>query len=90
MISYFDQEQQGLDRRNTIYDELGESTDLTREETMYLLSKLLFRGDKAFNRIANLSGGEKNRVVFCKLVYTKSKKHVIEETTKHKEMPKIY
>jgi len=89
VISYFDQEQQGLDRRNTIYDELGDSTDLSREETMYLLSKLLFRGDKAFNKIDNLSGGEKNRVMLSKLVYTRANLLVLDEPTNHLDMPSI-
>jgi len=89
IVSYFDQEQQGLDRGRTIYGELEESTDLSKEETMYLLSKLLFRGDKAFNRIENLSGGEKNRVMLSKLVYTKANLLILDEPTNHLDIPSI-
>jgi ATP-binding cassette subfamily F protein 3 len=89
IISYFDQEQRGLDRRKTIYNELEESTDLSHEETMYLLSKLLFRGDKAFNKIENLSGGERNRVMLSKLVYTKANLLVLDEPTNYLDIPSI-
>jgi ATP-binding cassette subfamily F protein 3 len=89
IISYFDQEQRGLDDRKTIYDELDESTDLTREETMYLLAKLLFRGDRAFREIHNLSGGERNRVMLSKLVYTKANFLILDEPTNHLDIPSI-
>jgi len=89
VISYFDQEQRGLDRQKTIYDELGENTDLSKEATMYLLSKLLFRGDKAFKKIEQLSGGERNRVVLSKLVYTKANLLVLDEPTNHLDIPSI-
>jgi ATP-binding cassette subfamily F protein 3 len=88
-VSYFDQEQRGLDNRRTIYDELGESTDLTREQTMYLLAKLLFRGDRAFKKIGELSGGERNRVVLSKLVYTKANLLILDEPTNHLDIPSI-
>jgi ATP-binding cassette subfamily F protein 3 len=88
-ISYFDQEQRGLDNRRTIYDELEESTDLTREQTMYLLAKLLFRGDRAFKEIGQLSGGERNRVVLSKLVYTKANLLILDEPTNHLDIPSI-
>ena len=67
VISYFDQEQRGLDEGKTIYDELGESTDLTKEATMYLLAQHLFRGDRAFKKIEQLSGGERQRVMLARL-----------------------
>ena len=89
IVSYFDQEQRGLDTRRTIYDELGESTDLTREQTMYLLAKLLFRGDRAFKKIGNLSGGERNRVMLSKLVYTKANLLILDEPTNHLDIPSI-
>ncbi|MBD3183238.1 ATP-binding cassette domain-containing protein, partial [Candidatus Poribacteria bacterium] len=89
LISYFDQEQRGLKPDNTIYSELGGNTDLSNEETMYLLSKLMFRGDKAFKKIDNLSGGEKNRVVLSKLVYTKANLLVLDEPTNHLDIPSI-
>jgi ATP-binding cassette subfamily F protein 3 len=89
IVSYFDQEQRGLDESNTIYDELEESTELSREETMYLLAKLLFRGDKAFNKISQLSGGERNRVMLSKLVYSRANFLVFDEPTNHLDIPSI-
>jgi len=89
MVSYFDQEQRGLDNRRTIYDELEEGTDLTREQAMYLLAKLLFRGDRAFEKIGQLSGGERNRVALSKLVYTKANFLILDEPTNHLDIPSI-
>ena len=89
VISYFDQEQRGLTEGSTIYDELGDSTDLTKEATMYLLAKLLFRGDRAFKKIEQLSGGERNRVMLSKLVYTKANLLVLDEPTNHLDIPSI-
>ena len=89
IVSYFDQEQRGLDESNTIYDELEESTELSREETMYLLAKLLFRGDRAFRKISQLSGGERNRVMLSKLIYTKANLLVFDEPTNHLDIPSI-
>jgi len=88
MISYFDQEQQGLNNQGNIYEEF-ESTNLTKNETMYLLSKMLFRGDKAFKNINELSGGERNRVMLSKLVYTKANLIVMDEPTNHLDIPSI-
>ena len=89
IISYFDQEQRGMDARRTIYDELEESTNLTKNETMYLLSKLLFKGDRAFKKIEQLSGGEKNRVILSKLAYSKANLLVLDEPTNHLDIPSI-
>lgn len=89
VISYFDQEQRGLNDENTIYNELEQNTELTKEETMYLLARLLFRGDKAFNKIDNLSGGERNRVMLAKLVHTKANLLVLDEPTNHLDIPSI-
>ena len=89
LISYFDQEQRGLNNQKTIYDEIDQGTNLTKEETMYLLARLLFRGDKAFNKIDNLSGGERNRVMLAKLVYTKANLLVLDEPTNHLDVLSI-
>jgi len=88
MISYFDQEQQGLSSQGTIYEEFN-SAEITKNETMYLLSKMLFRGDRAFKKINELSGGERNRVMLSKLVYTKANLIVMDEPTNHLDIPSI-
>ena len=89
IVSYFDQEQKGLNNRKTIYDELEESTELSKNEAMYLLSKMLFKGDKSLKKVGNLSGGEKNRVMLSKLVYTKANLLILDEPTNHLDIPSI-
>jgi len=56
---------------------------------MHLLSRLLFRGDKAFEKIDRLSGGERNRVMLSKLIYTKANLMVFDEPTNHLDIPSI-
>ncbi|HGJ65796.1 TPA: ABC-F type ribosomal protection protein [bacterium] len=89
IISYFDQEQKGLNNQKTIYNELEEDTKLTKNEAMYLLSKMLFKGEKAFKNVGELSGGERNRVMLSKLVYTKANLIVLDEPTNHLDIPSI-
>ena len=88
-ISYFDQEQRGLNADKNIYEELEEGTNLTKNETMYLLSRILFTGNKALKKIDQLSGGEKNRVMLSKLVYTKANLLILDEPTNHLDIPSI-
>lgn len=89
IINYFDQEQKGLNYNKNIYEEIETGTNLTKNETMYLLSKMLFKGDRAFKKIDDLSGGEKNRVMLAKLVYTKANLMILDEPTNHLDIPSI-
>ncbi|MGQ9610678.1 MAG: ribosomal protection-like ABC-F family protein [bacterium] len=89
VISYFDQEQKGLNYNKNIYEEIEAGTNLTKNETMYLLSKVLFKGDRAYKKIEDLSGGEKNRVMLTKLIYTKANLMILDEPTNHLDIPSI-
>ncbi len=89
VISYFDQEQKGLNYNKNIYEEIEAETNLTKNETMYLLSKVLFRGDRAYKKIEDLSGGEKNRVMLTKLICTKANIMILDEPTNHLDIASI-
>ncbi len=89
LISYFDQEQKGLNYNRNIYEEISAETNLTKNEAMYLLSKVLFRGDRAYKKIEDISGGEKNRVMLTKLVCTKANLMILDEPTNHLDIPSI-
>lgn len=89
VISYFDQEQKGLNYKKNIYDEIETETNLTKNETMYLLSKVLFKGDRAYKKIEDLSSGEKNRVMLTKLICTKANLMILDEPTNHLDIPSI-
>lgn len=89
IVSYFDQEQKGLDPEHTIYDEVQSETELSVCDTRYLLAHLAFPQDEAFKQIKNLSGGERNRVMLSKLVYSKANFLVLDEPTNHLDIASI-
>ena len=82
-VSYFDQALGGIQPDRSIYDELQAETELTVNETRYLLVKLLFHRDDASKPIRALSGGERNRVMLSKLIYSKANFLVLDEPTNH-------
>jgi len=89
IVSYFDQEQKGLNPECTIYDEIQAGTELTVCDTRYLLAHLAFPQDEAFKQIKNLSGGERNRVMLSKLVYSKANFLVLDEPTNHLDIASV-
>ena len=89
IVSYFDQEQKGLNPERTIYDEVQSETELSAYDTRYLLAHLAFPKDEAFKQIKNLSGGERNRVMLSKLVYSKANFLVLDEPTNHLDIAAI-
>jgi len=89
IVSYFDQEQKGLDPERTIYDEVQSETELSAYDTRYLLAHLAFPKDEAFKGVKNLSGGERNRVMLAKLVYSKANFLILDEPTNHLDIASI-
>ncbi len=89
IVSYFDQTQKGLNPERTIYDEVQSGTELTVCDTRYLLAHLAFPQDEAFKQIKNLSGGERNRVMLSKLVYSKANFLVLDEPTNHLDIASV-
>jgi len=89
IISYFDQEQGGLDPERSIYDELIEETELSVNETRYLLVKMLFPREEAFKKVKSLSGGERNRIILSKLAYSKANFMVMDEPNIHLDISSV-
>ncbi|MBM3238415.1 ABC-F family ATP-binding cassette domain-containing protein [Candidatus Poribacteria bacterium] len=89
IVSYFDQEMGGLTGEHTIFDELQAETELTVCDTRYLLVKLFSHRDNAFKKIKDLSGGERNRVILSKLVYSRANFLVLDEPTNHLDIASV-
>jgi ATP-binding cassette subfamily F protein 3 len=79
----------GLKGERTIFDELQAETELTVCDTRYLLVKLFSHRDDAFKKIKDLSGGERNRVILSKLVYSKANFLVLDEPTNHLDIASV-
>ncbi len=84
-LAYYDQEYQELDPNNTVLDEIYYSadTDISTTRIRTILGSFLFNGDDVFKKVADLSGGEKARLTFAKLILKPSNLLVLDEPTNH-------
>ncbi|MBE6632035.1 MAG: ABC-F family ATP-binding cassette domain-containing protein [Ruminococcaceae bacterium] len=83
-IGYYDQENQQLDEKNTVLDELWNDFDrLGQTEIRNVLALFLFKGDDVMKPVSVLSGGEKARLTLAKLVISKQNLLILDEPTNH-------
>lgn len=84
---YFSQQHEGLHPENRLLDELVYEYGITEEQARHYLGAFLFRGDDVYKCIAELSGGEKSRLAFLKLMLTGANFLVLDEPTNHLDIP---
>jgi ATP-binding cassette subfamily F protein 3 len=83
-IGYYDQHQENLNEELSLLDEMREAFPLSDDtEHRNLLGAFLFHGDKVFQRIGTLSGGEKARRSLLKLIRSGAKALLLDEPTNH-------
>lgn len=83
-IGYYDQEQHVLNDNNTIFDEISNAyPKLTNTRIRNVLAAFLFTGERVFERIEHLSGGEKGRVSLAKLMLSNANFLILDEPTNH-------
>ncbi len=83
-VGYYDQENQNLDPRNTVLDELWNTyPTLTQTEIRNTLALFLFRGDDIEKSVSVLSGGERARLTLAKLILSKMNVLILDEPTNH-------
>ncbi len=84
-LAYYDQEYQELDPNNTVLDEIYYSadTEISTTRIRTILGSFLFNGDDVFKKVADLSGGEKARLTFAKLILKPSNLLILDEPTNH-------
>ncbi len=83
-IGYYDQEHQGLNLNNTVLDELWDNyPDKTQSEIRGVLARFLFCADDVFKKVEVLSGGEKARLTFAKLMLEDLNLIILDEPTNH-------
>ncbi|MEX2008221.1 MAG: ABC-F family ATP-binding cassette domain-containing protein [Candidatus Spechtbacterales bacterium] len=90
-VGHFSQEHEGLDRQNTVLDELLATprVDISTQEARAVLAGFLFRGNAVFKRVEALSLGERVRLMFAKLVVQKNEMLVLDEPTNHLDIPSV-
>jgi ATP-binding cassette, subfamily F, member 3 len=89
VTGYYAQHQmEQLHPQLTVLQEVSRvSGDLTLTRIRGLLGAFLFRGEDVEKRVAVLSGGEKARLVLCKLLLQRPNLLLLDEPTNHLDIP---
>ena len=86
--AYYDQAQCDLDDSKTIFEEISDFLPALDNTTIRsALAIFLFKGEEVFKQIGTLSGGEKARVAFAKLMLSKANFLLLDEPTNHLDIP---
>lgn len=87
-VGYYAQEQEKLDAKNTILEEVWSAFPMKNEqEIRTVLGNFLFSGDDVLKIIQTLSGGEKARVALAKLMLLEANTLILDEPTNHLDLP---
>ena len=81
---YYDQELQTLDDNATVLEEICRSHDkLTISEVRSALASFMFFAEDMDKKISVLSGGERARLMLCKMILSKINLLILDEPTNH-------
>lgn len=87
-VGYLDQHGDVLDPSISVLDEaMNANPKLSSEQIRNRLGAFLFTGDDVFKPCGNLSGGQRNRLMLCKLVLSDPDVLVMDEPTNHLDIP---
>jgi ATP-binding cassette, subfamily F, member 3 len=83
-LGYLDQHGDVLDPARSVLEEaLISNPAMTSEQARNKLGSFLFTGEDCFKVCADLSGGQRNRLMLCKLVLTQPDVLLMDEPTNH-------
>ncbi len=83
-VGYYDQENQSLDEDKTVLDELWDAyPTLPEQKIRSTLAWFNFFSDDVYKRVAVLSGGERARLTFSKLILSHMNLLILDEPTNH-------
>lgn len=88
-LGFYEQNNENLYPKNTILQEINTSIYYTIEDLRRMASAFLFKNDDLDKRIEDLSGGEKVRVSFIKLIQKQANFLVLDEPTNHLDIYSI-
>lgn len=82
-LGYYAQENEGLDYENTVLNEANAILPTDSKRVRSILGRFLFNGERVFQKIGTLSGGEKTRLALAKMVLDGPNLLVLDEPTTH-------
>ncbi len=83
-IGYLDQHGDVLEPSRSVLDEaMSVNPELSSEQVRNRLGAFLFTGDDVFKLCEDLSGGQRNRLMLCKLVLAEPDVLIMDEPTNH-------
>ncbi len=83
-VGYLDQHAKVLDAEKTVLDESRSvRPDLSEEAIRGRLGAFLFSREDVFKKVGDLSGGQQNRLMLCRLVLAEPDLLVLDEPTNH-------
>lgn len=83
-VGYYDQEQQNLDFKKTVLNEIwDEHPTMPERDVRSILGSFLFVGDDVKKIVGSLSGGEKARLLLTKLALEHDNFLILDEPTNH-------
>ena len=86
-VGYFDQELSFVDNSHTVYEEIECDYPLmSNQEIRNSLGAFEFSGEDVFKFVSDLSGGEKVRLMLCKIMLGKPNLLILDEPTNHLDM----
>jgi ATP-binding cassette subfamily F protein 3 len=86
---YFAQLDNTAELTGTPFSHIMAAGDMDNTEARTLLGHFLFRGDDVFKSVADLSGGERRRLGFLKLMLSKANFLILDEPTNHLDVESI-
>lgn len=86
-VGYFDQQLRCVDAEERVMDAVRPShKDFVEQQRRDLLGRFGITGDMAFQKVASLSGGERNRVALAMLAASDANVLVLDEPTNHLDL----
>ncbi len=83
-VGYLDQHGDVLDESQSVLDEAWKvNPNLSAEQVRNRLGAFLFTGEDVSKKCGELSGGQKNRLMICRLVLAESNVLIMDEPTNH-------
>ncbi|ADL50977.1 ribosomal protection-like ABC-F family protein [Clostridium cellulovorans] len=88
-IGYFSQDLKILDENLTIIEDVMKTSIQSENYARLLLARLLFKGDAVYKRIGVLSGGEKVKVAFAKVLLQDINLLILDEPTNYMDITSL-